>query len=350
VTGALELAAQCDAEGRHDDAVNALARAARENDYTAMTELGKRLIIGDRAPYLPKDGAKLLSDAARNGSADAAVRFACMMALGAHVQQSWDQAFGLLVHAAKLGSSSAQGQLRVLAGHDAESGGEDWLELARSVDLAAWLSPVEGKVLNETPRIAHYPNFVNPAACRWLMEQVREHLKPAQIYSGDHRRHVADQMRTNSVGPLHLACIDVVNVLVQYRIAAATRLPISNFDGPTALHYKVGEEIKNHFDYIHPESPNYEHEMKTRGERLVTFLVYLNGDYEGGETAFPALGISHSGARGEGLLFVNVGGPDRKPDRRSEHAGRPPTSGEKWVLSQFIREHPVFNTPAESLY
>ena len=62
----LELAAQCDAEGRHDDAVNALAVASRENDFVAMTELARRLIIGDRAPLLPQDGAKLMSDAARS--------------------------------------------------------------------------------------------------------------------------------------------------------------------------------------------------------------------------------------------------------------------------------------------
>ena len=349
MTGGLELAAQCDAEGRHEDAINALAVAARENDFEAMTELGKRLIIGDRAPYLPKDGAKLLSDAARGGNTDAAIRLACMMALGAHVEQNWGSAFGLLVYAAQHGSGSAQGQLRILAGHDASSGGDDWEQLARSIDLGSWISPVPGETLNEAPMIRHYPNFLRPEACAWMMEQIRARLKPAMIYSGDHLRHIEDEMRTNSIGPLHLACIDLVNVVVQYRIAAVTRLPINNFDGPTALHYKVGEEIKDHFDYINPKIPNYEHEIETRGERLITFLVYLNDDYEGGDTAFPIVDVSHHGALGDGLLFVNVG-PDKKPDGRSVHAGRPPTRGEKWLLSQFVREHPVFNTPAESLY
>jgi prolyl 4-hydroxylase len=349
MTRGLELAAQCDAEGRFDDAVNALAVAARERDFVAMTELGKRLVIGDRAPYLPKDGAKLLSDAARNGNADAAIRLACMTALGAHVQQSWETAFGLLAHAAKLGSAAAQGQLRVLAGHDARSGGDNWPQLARSIDLASWLSPVPSQTLNEQPLIARFSDFVRPEACAWIMEHVREHLQPAKIYSGDHLSDITDQMRTNSVGPLHLACIDLVNVVVQYRIAAVTHLPVSNFDGPTALHYRVGEEIKDHFDYINPNIPNYEHEIRTRGERLITFLVYLNDDYEGGETAFPALDVSHKGARGEGLLFVNTLA-DGTPNERSVHAGRPPTRGEKWLLSQFVRQRPVFNTPAESLY
>lgn len=345
----LELAAKCDAEGRHDDAVNALAAAARKDDFAAMTELGKRLIIGDRAPYLLQEGAKLLSDAAKSGNADAAITLACMTALGAGVEQSWDKALAMLAHAARLGSESAQGQLRILAGYDALSGGQDWLHLARSIDIAAWLSPVAGEVLSDSPRVARFPNFIGPATCAWMIEHMRARLQPAKIYSADHHGHVADQMRTNSISPLHLSCIDVVNVFVQYRISAVTELPVSNFDGPTALHYRVGEEIKDHYDYINPDIPNYDHEIRTRGERLITFLIYLNDDYDGGETAFPKLNVTHKGTLGEGLMFVNVL-PDGKPNPNAVHAGRPPTRGEKWLISQFVRQQPVFNTPAESLY
>jgi prolyl 4-hydroxylase len=348
VTG-LQLAARHDDAGRHDDAVNALAVAARQGDHAAMTELAKRLIIGDRAPYLPKDGARLLSDAARAGNTDAAIRLACMSALGAHIEQSWNTAFGLLIHAAELGSESARGQLRILAGHTATEGGDDWKQLAQSIDLARWLSPVPGRVLNEAPLIRVYPQFVNDAACAWLTEQVRDRLQRARIPGGEHGSDVEDEMRTNSMVALHLGSIDLINVIVQYRIAGVCGLPISNFDGPTALHYAVGEEIKDHYDYINPKTPNYEHEIKTRGERLITFLVYLNDDYVGGETDFPTVKVSHKGSRGDGLLFVNAL-PNGKPDGRSVHAGRPPTHGEKWLMSQFVREHAVFNAPAENLY
>jgi prolyl 4-hydroxylase len=346
---ALETAAQHDAAGRFEDAVNALAVATRNGDVGAMTALGKRLIIGDRAPYLPADGARLLSDAAKANDPSAALTLACMSALGSHVPQSWETAFALLIHAATLGSESARAQLRILAGHTAESGGDDWVALARSVRLADWISPVEGQDLNAEPLIRHYPGFVGAAACDWLMRHVRQFLQPAKIFSGDEGRHITDDMRTNSIGPMSLASIDMINVIVQYRIAAVTGLSIDNFDGPTALHYAVGEEIKDHHDFINPTIPNYQQEIETRGERLVTFLVYLNGDYEGGETAFPKLNVSHKGSAGDGLLFVNTDAHG-KPDVRSVHAGRPPIHGEKWLISQFVRQRAVFNTPAETLY
>ncbi len=68
----------------------------------------------------------------------------------------------------------------------------------------------------------------------------------------------------------------------------------------------------------------------------MTFLLYLNDDYDGGRTEFVTLGIAHKGRCGEGLFFVNALA-NGAPDRRTLHAGRPPTRGEKWVVSQFIR-------------
>ncbi len=80
--------------GRHDDAINALARATQSGDIEAMTELAKRLIIGDRAPLLPQEGAKMLLDATVAGNAEAALRLAVLKALGAHMPQSWTDAIG----------------------------------------------------------------------------------------------------------------------------------------------------------------------------------------------------------------------------------------------------------------
>jgi prolyl 4-hydroxylase len=73
----------------------------------------------------------------------------------------------------------------------------------------------------------------------------------------------------------------------------------------------------------------------------VTFLVYLNDDYADGQTEFPRLELSHKGQRGEALYFVNAldGG---KADIRTLHAGRPPSAGEKWIVSQFVRNRALF--------
>ena len=348
MTGGRDLAAEHDAAGRHEDAINALAVASRSGDVEATAELGQRLIVGDRAPYMPAQGAGLVGDAARAGSINALLSFACLMALGAHVPRSLNGAVGLLVHAAELGSETARGQLRVLSRQGAaRSPREDWRQLARAIDLAGWLSPPPGITLHDEPLVRRFPALLEPALCDWLIDKARIRLRPAMIYSGEGAGDRVDEMRTNSVGVWDLGCMDLINVVLQYRIAAACRMPLDNLEAPTALRYRVGEQITNHYDFVNPRIPNYQSEIDRRGQRIVTFLVYLNDDYEGGETDFPTLGLRYHGAKGNGIFFTNAL-PNGQPDLRMVHAGLPPKDNEKWLMSQFIRNRAVLGARAEN--
>ena len=83
-------------------------------------------------------------------------------------------------------------------------------------------------------------------------------------------------------------------------MAACLEIPLRHFEPITVLHYAAGEEITEHFDFVDPNVPNYPQEIAQNGQRVVTFLVYLNDDYAEGETEFPRLGVSHKGRRCEG--------------------------------------------------
>lgn len=347
---ATALAARHDAAGRHDEAINELARGTQAGDVEAMTELGKRLVSGDRAPLLPQDGVRFLADAMQAGSAEAALRLAVMAALGAHIEQSWPRALALLVRAAEQGSESARGQLFVLARRPASDAApvEGWRALAERVDLPAWIAPVPGVALSELPAVRRVPELVTDQACDWLIARTRGRLRRALIYDPAYGGDVADQMRTNSAAGFDLADADVVQAAIQHRMAASLGLPVENLEGPTVLHYEPGEQITEHTDFVNPRIPGYEQEIRRRGERIITCLLYLNDEYDGGETEFPLLGIRHKGSRREGLFFVNAL-PDGRPDERMVHAGRPPTRGEKWVLSQFVRSRAALNARAERL-
>ena len=346
---ALLQAQQHDLAGRHDDAVNALARAAQTGDVDAMTELGKRLVIGDKGPLLPQDGAALLIDAAKAGHAEAALRLATLHALGAHVPQSWSDALGLLVFAAERGSESARGQIQALAGMAAEANDGDgrWRRLAERIDLRSWLSAPPGETLCASPLVRVFPNFVPDSACDWLIEQARPNLRRALIYDPVGGKDIADHMRTNSAAGFDLMHADLVQAAVQWRMSVAVGVPIGHMEGPTVLHYAVGEQITNHYDFVNPRIPNYQAEIEKRGQRIVTFLVYLNDDYEGGETDFPDLGLRYHGGKGNGIFFTNAL-PNGQPDLRMVHAGLPPKDNEKWLMSQFVRNRVVLGARAEN--
>ncbi len=165
----------------------------------------------------------------------------------------------------------------------------------------------------------------------------------AKVYDSIARQDITHDTRTNTAATFTLAEVGFVHLLVQARMAAACGVPMPNMEAATILHYEPGEQITNHFDFVDPQTPGYAEEVAKNGQRVVTFLAYLNDDYEGGETDFPDLGVGHKGRRGEGLFFVNAH-PNGEPDTRTVHAGRPPARGEKWIVSQFIRSRAFIAT------
>ena len=341
-------AEQCDAAGRHTEAVDWLVAGVRRNDVEAFTRLGKRLLVGDRAPHLPREGAQFLLDALGRGGAEAAAVLSVCLATGINAPPDPVAAWECLITAAVRGWPPAQAQIRVLAGdavwtdrarstHEAEY----WRRIAQRVDLSRWTSAPPAVDVHSSPLIRSYPTFIEPQISRWIIERAKGRLAPALVYDASVGRTTTHVTRTNRSVSFNFLDTDFICVLVQTRMAAALRLPFRHFEALTVLHYDVGQQISEHFDFVDPNVPDYERHIRERGQRLVTFLVYLNDDYAGGETEFPRLGVRHKGVSGEGFFFVNAFA-DGRPDVRTLHAGRAPSSGEKWIVSQFIKSQPAF--------
>jgi hypothetical protein len=104
--------------------------------------------------------------------------------------------------------------------------------------------------------------------------------------------------------------------MVKARIAATIGVPTGFLEPPQVLHYEVGEQFAPHSDYLDPDRARTGCRLRRRGQRIVTFLIYLNSDFEGGETDFPLLALGHKGGTGDALYFGNV-----DPSRRRRTPG-----------------------------
>jgi hypothetical protein len=330
----LELAQRHDAEGNHNEAINALARGTGAGDLACMRELGKRLLTGERAPLLAAEGARFLGEAATKGDAESAARVAALTAMGLHRPQNWREAQRWLGLAAERGWQPARDQLLALGG--ANTAGKEWRQFADDLDLSSWGTSPPSRALSTDPQVHVVDDFIPAAACDWIIAHARGRLTRARVYDAVNSQDIVSNTRTNSVANSTLASVEVLDLLLQAKMSAACRQPMRNMEAPAVLHYAAGEANIDHYDFVDPGIPDYAQEIARNGQRVVTFLVYLNDAYEGGETAFPRLGFSHKGQRGQGLFFVNAL-PDMQPDLRMLHSGQPPTSGEKWIVSQFIR-------------
>lgn len=327
----IEAARQLDQAGRFAEAMDALKGASLEGDLVAMTELAHRLLVGEHAPKSPKHALYLLQQAAKQGEARALARLAALTAGGAYLKQDWRHALQLLAQAAAAGDTAAQGQLTCLQPSGAPPA--SWQEMAERVPLRDWLQAARQETLHENVR--RVPELAPLPACTWLIGRARSRLQPALVYDSVSRENQLHEMRTNSMALFDYATFDVVQFLLQARMSLTCGYPMQHFETPMVLHYAVGQQITPHFDFIDANASDYAEQIRQQGQRMITFLLYLNDDYEGGETTFPELGIVHRGAAGGGLYFINAH-TDLTPNRSMLHTGSPPARGQKWIVSQFI--------------
>jgi prolyl 4-hydroxylase len=292
-----------------------------------------------------REGAAQLAKQANEGSAEAAYLLAVFTAAGFGVAQDLKAALAHLQRAAEGGHRLAQAELAALVGNwrlvrdiSARKANrpDTWAQLRAAVDVAAWLRIPEGRVFSAEPRIATVKGYLSSPACDWLIALGRPVLKAAKVYdaqTGDLR---ADSNRSNSAAQLDVERMDAFTGFVRARIAALANVSIAGLETSQILHYRVGEEFAEHCDFLDPSSPGHARDVALHGQRALTVLIYLNDDYEGGDTAFPALGRGFKGHKGDALVFWNLT-PEGAPDWRTAHIGTAPTGGEKWLFSQWIR-------------
>lgn len=278
-----------------------------------------RMILGLERGHSPAEGVTLLRAAAARGEAEAHARLALLHAFGIATKADLASAGDHLRQAAAAGSTAAAEELAVLAQPPAAA-------LPQAVSERPWIRTITG--------------FASEAECRWLIESGHGGLARAKVYREDSAGHKVVESRTGSDSDYTIARASVVLATIRQRIAGALGLPSSQFEVAKLLHYERDQQFSRHADFQDPEVPALAREIAQRGQRIATFLIYLNEDYEGGETEFPEVPFCYRGRCGDALMFRNVLA-DGSPDFASVHAGLPPLSGQKWLFSQWVRSRPV---------
>lgn len=139
-----------------------------------------------------------------------------------------------------------------------------------------------------------------------------------------------DPIRTADAYELHWYAEDPAVHALNRRLAAASGTSVEQGEPLQLLRYGAGQEYRSHVDGV-PGLDN---------QRILTALVYLHNDYEGGETAFVRTDLKVKGAKGDAILFRNAS-VSGAIDPMSAHAGLPVTRGVKLLASRWIHERPL---------
>ena len=240
--------------------------------------------------------------------------------------QHWGDALELLGQAAAAGEQGAARQL----------------ELVRQAPFEELLNCPPIERLSTVSQIGAVRGFAPAGFSEWLISRAAEQLLPAVAYCAH-----AGAVSTASEFEFGAQQRDVVLAIMQERAARLTQVSVERHEPPNVISYEPGQEFRLHADFLDPNIVELHAELRHLGQRVATIVTYLNEDFEGAETYFPKAGVKFRGGTGDAIAFVNVGN-DGKPDTNTHHAGLPPTSGRKWVLSQWIRSKP-FPYTAEHL-
>lgn len=199
------------------------------------------------------------------------------------------------------------------------------LSLLDHVQCEKRLSETQPKVISADPYIALYPGIFSPAECKYLAMIAAPWLEKAQV-AMDGGRHLEIVRDADCSAISHLT-EDLIVQRINRCIATATGTQPNWGEPLNVLRYQEGQQYRPHHDGRGSDDGT---------TRIMTALVWLNEQFDGGETEFPALNIKVRGGVGDMLVFRNVH-DDGSQDDRLIHAGLPVSQGVKWMASRWIR-------------
>ena len=232
--------------------------------------------------------------------------------------KSWQEAIDLLRRAVEADEEEAQRELA----------------LVTQAPIEQLLHAPDADLLTDVSQIGSCAGFAPPGFSEWLIDHSSGRLVGASVNQAGEKavRTALDA----AFGPRNR---DLVIAIMQERAASLVGIPVEFHEPPNVISYEPGQEFSLHTDFIDPRAPEFRQELEVLGQRTATVVTYLNDDFEGAETWFPDANVKYRGKTGDAIVFSNVL-RDGSPDFNTRHAGLPPTSGRKWVLSQWIRTKP----------
>ncbi len=220
---------------------------------------------------------------------------------------------------------AAKAMLKALADEDRFAGVQ--LAFLDHVSCGKRLAEIKPDIVSAEPYIAVFPGLFSPAECRYLMLLGTPWMERAMVIDEATGQGVIDAIRDADTSSFPHLAEDLVVQAFNRCIAAATLTETGWGEPLTILRYAPGQQYRPHHDAGGSD---------LGGMRQLTALIWLNNDFEGGETHFPNIDVTVRGALGDMLVFRNTT-DDGQPDPRMLHAGLPVTSGVKWMASRWIR-------------
>ena len=298
--------------GRNPEAILIINQLAGQNEPGALFTLAEMKWRGGMVTQDLPQARDLYRRAGEAGHKTGAAYYINLLASGTAGPRDWAGALERL-------GKEAKGDPRR----------REMLSIIKAMDLTPEGDPVSlppERKLSASPDVTMFPNLFSAAECDYLRQLCEPGYQPALVADSS-GRFISDPIRTSDASTIHWLIEDPAVHALNRRLAAVSGTHAEQGEALQLLRYRPGQQYRNHLDFV----------RASENQRFLTALVYLNQDYEGGETCFIPTGLKVKGRKGDAIVFRNTDA-NRLPDAMSEHAGLPVTTGTKYLASRWIRE------------
>ena len=179
-----------------------------------------------------------------------------------------------------------------------------------------------------------HPDFITDEEREYIMKIAAPKFKESETVEG----------KDTTIRKSQTAWLDKKDATIKkiiQRVCDMTGHPFQNAESLQVVKYGVDGFYNPHHDACCDQAEScMRFEQKDGGQRVITMLIYLTDDFEGGTTKFPNLNKEFKPPKNGAIFFHPLEKNGKRCHPYALHGGMPVTRGEKYVCNVWIRERP----------
>ena len=192
--------------------------------------------------------------------------------------------------------------------------------------------------LFDRPTVKSFEGLVPIEICHHLIGMTAPGMLVASVFNPQTGAQQADPQK-NCMQRIFLPMeMDLTSHVICARMAACAGMTSPHSEYLQIFMYQPGQVFVPHLDGFEG-TPESNPDLHRGGQRLKSVFLYLNDDYEGGETHFCVMNEKIKGSVGEAIVIYNTL-EDGTLDDQSVHEAFPTLDSAKWIASLYLREKP----------
>lgn len=182
-----------------------------------------------------------------------------------------------------------------------------------------------------------YDDFISESEAKYIKKSANNKFNESEVLgSNGETDEVLKDIRDSKTAWLDKNDPVIKNIIM--RVCSINNYPFENAEHLQVVKYRKGGFYREHHDSVYEDDEISKKFFESGGHRVLTMIIYLTDDFEGGATRFVTLKKDVKPKKHGSILFYPLDKNNRRCHPKALHAGMPLKSGEKIIANVWIRQ------------